>query len=108
MSSRGESGYVRAMPRHGRLRTVAIAVGLAAVLLFALVAGQALGSGAHKHSGRASASVRFASRTFHLSQPDQKQRFTVGCPGSSLPLGGGMTSNPPPGVGGEGVYPHSY
>src|SRR6266513_3860269 len=100
-------GYGPPVPKHGRFRTVMGAAGLLAALLFVLLAGQAVGSG-HKHPARASASLRFASRTFHLSQPDQKQRLTVGCPGNSLPLGGGMTSNPPPGDGGEGVYPHSY
>ena len=53
--------------------------------------------------------VTLATQTYSLTQPDQKQRLTVRCPGHKIPLGGGMTSSPPPGVpGGEGVYPHSY
>jgi hypothetical protein len=45
---------------------------------------------------------------FSLSSRDQKQRFTVGCPGRALPLGGGMVGDPAPLSDGQGVYPHSY
>jgi hypothetical protein len=53
-------------------------------------------------------SVTYASHTYQMTRPDQKQRFTVECPGASVPLGGGMRTSPPPGPDGEGVYPHSY
>jgi hypothetical protein len=105
--SRNDSGYARPM-HSGRMRAVAGAASLLVALFVVLFGGQALGSMAHTSKARVAASVSVASRTFHLSQPDQKQRFTVPCPGNSLPLGGGMTSNPPPSDGGEGVYPHSY
>jgi hypothetical protein len=78
------------------------------VLLAGLLAASALGSGAHTSKARVSGSVTLRSKSFTLSRPDQKQRLTVGCPGKQRPLGGGMTSSPPPSVGGEGVYPHSY
>jgi hypothetical protein len=78
------------------------------VLLAGLLATSALGSGAHTSKARVSGSVTLRSKSFTLSRPDQKQRLTVGCPGKQRPLGGGMTSSPPPSAGGEGVYPHSY
>jgi hypothetical protein len=78
------------------------------VLLAGLLAATALGSGAHSSKARVSGAVTLRSKSFTLSRPDQKQRLTVGCPGKSRPLGGGMTSSPPPTAGGEGVYPHSY
>jgi hypothetical protein len=81
---------------------------LLVVLLAGLLATSALGSGAHTSKARVSGSVTLRSKSFTLSRPDQKQRLTVGCPGKQRPLGGGMTSSPPPSAGGEGVYPHSY
>jgi hypothetical protein len=84
------------------------AAGLVALLAGVLTAGSALGSGAHSSKARVSGSVTLRSKSFTLNRPDQKQRLTVGCPGKSRPLGGGMTSSPPPSAGGEGVYPHSY
>ncbi len=78
------------------------------VLLAGLLAASALGSRAHTSKARVSGSVTLRSKSFTLSRPDQKQRLTVGCPGKQRPLGGGMTSSPPPSAGGEGVYPHSY
>ena len=59
-------------------------------------------------TARVAKSVRVVERSFQLTRPDQKERLTVGCPGHSMPLGGGMSSYPPPGAGGEGVYPRSY
>jgi hypothetical protein len=47
-------------------------------------------------------------KRFSLSRNDQKQRFTIGCPGHGVPLGGGMAGDPAPGSDGHGVYPHSY
>jgi hypothetical protein len=84
------------------------ATGLIGVLLLGAFAGSAIGSRAHKSKARVANSVLLAQQTFRLSRPDQKQRLTVGCPGRSTPLGGGMTSSPAPSAGGEGVYPHSY
>jgi hypothetical protein len=54
------------------------------------------------------AGAGMVTKTYRLTRADQPQRLTVGCPGRSVPLGGGMTTNPAPGPGGEGVYPHSY
>jgi hypothetical protein len=47
-------------------------------------------------------------RSYTFDQPDKARRLLVRCPHASFPLGGGMTSAPPPGGDGEGVYPHSY
>src|SRR5690349_10701849 len=91
-----------------RFQSLLPAAGLIAVLLLSVFAGSAIGSRAHKSNARVANSVLLAQQTFRLTQPDQKQRFTVGCPGRSTPLGGGMTSSPVPTSGGEGVYPHSY
>jgi hypothetical protein len=81
---------------------------LLVVLLGGVLAASALGSGAHTSKARVAGSVTMRSKTFTLNRPDQKQRLTVGCPGRQRPLGGGMTSSPPPSASGEGVYPHSY
>jgi hypothetical protein len=97
------------MTANRRLHPVLTAAGLLVVLLVAVLsAGSALGSGARSSKARAAGSVALRYKTFQLTRPDQKQRLTVGCPGRSRPLGGGMTSSPPPSAGGEGVYPHSY
>jgi hypothetical protein len=52
--------------------------------------------------------VRLVSKTFKMEKPDQLTRFEVICPGSTAPIGGGMSVNVPPGPDGEGVYPHSF
>ena len=43
-----------------------------------------------------------------MSAPDQLTRLEVFCPGGRYPIGGGMTVNQPPGLDGEGIYPHSF
>jgi hypothetical protein len=89
-------------------RLQALVATAALLLLGVITAGSAIAGGAHTSKARVAASVTMRSRTFTLNRPDQKQRLTVGCPGRQRPLGGGMTSTPPPSSGGEGVYPHSY
>jgi hypothetical protein len=96
------------MTANRRLRPLIAAAGLVALLLSVLAVGSALGSSAHSSKARVAGSVTIRNKTFTLNRPDQKQRLTVGCPGKQRPLGGGMTSSPPPSAGGEGVYPHSY
>jgi hypothetical protein len=97
------------MSTNRRFHPLITAAGFAVVLLLGvLTAGSALGSGAHSSKARVSGSVTMRSQSFSLSRPDEKRRLTVGCPGKQRPLGGGMTSSPPPSSGGEGVYPHSY
>jgi len=96
------------MTAKGRFHPLLPAAGVLGVLLLSVFAGSAIGSGAHTSKARVANSVRMIQRSFQLSRPDQKQRLTVGCPGRSAPLGGGMNSYPPPSAGGEGVYPHSY
>lgn len=96
------------MPKQGRFRTASIAASLLAFLLCALLVSAAAGSGPQAPTARVAKSVRVVERSFQLTRPDQKERLTVGCPGHSMPLGGGMSSYPPPGAGGEGVYPRSY
>jgi hypothetical protein len=106
MRRRSNFGYAPAMPRHGRPRALSVAASLlAVVLLGVLVAGIA---DARKRSGRVYKSVKLVQKSFQLARPDQKQRLTVQCPGRLKPLGGGMTSYPPPSPSGEGAYPHSY
>jgi hypothetical protein len=107
--SEKHAGNHQTMTARPRAQTPLAATGLLAVLLACVVAsGSALGSGAHSSKARASGAITIRNKTFTLSRPDQKQRLTVGCKGKQRPLGGGMTSSPPPGAGGEGVYPHSY
>jgi hypothetical protein len=97
------------MTANRRFHPLLTAAGLLIVLLVSvLAAGSALGSGAHSSKAKVSGAVTIRNKTFTLSRPDQKQRLTVGCPGKQRPLGGGMSSSPPPTAGGEGVYPHSY
>lgn len=52
--------------------------------------------------------LTMATKTLRLTKPDEAQRGVVLCPGKTYPLGGGMTSSPPPDADGEGAYPHSY
>jgi hypothetical protein len=52
--------------------------------------------------------LTFTGRTFTLRKADRAKRLVIRCPGGSSPLGGGMTSDPPIGPDGEGIYPHSY
>jgi hypothetical protein len=53
-------------------------------------------------------SLLTVTKSFRMSAPDQLTRLEVLCPGGRYPIGGGMTVNVPPGLDGEGVYPHSY
>ena len=92
-----------------RFHPLLVAGGLLAALLVGIgTAGQAIAGGAHAPKARVAQAVTLQSQSFTLSRPDEKRRLTVGCPGRQRPLGGGMTSSPPPTAGGEGVYPHSY
>ena len=43
-----------------------------------------------------------------LTKPDEVARGAAICPGGKFPLGGGMTTTPPNGSDGEGLYPHSF
>jgi hypothetical protein len=52
--------------------------------------------------------LTLVTRSFSLDQPDRAKRLLVSCPRGSFPLGGGLSSTPPPSSDGEGVYPHSY
>jgi hypothetical protein len=96
------------VPKQGRFRTASIAASMLAVLLFALHLSAAVGSGSQVSAAGLARSAQVVERSFQLTRPDQKERLTVGCPGRSKPLGGGMNSYPPPTPGGEGVYPRSY
>jgi len=96
------------MTANRRSTVLITAAGLLLALVAVLGAGSAIAGGAHSSKAHASGAITIRSKTFTLNRPDQKQRLTVGCKGKQRPLGGGMTSSPPPGAGGEGVYPHSY
>src|SRR3954451_3638697 len=90
-------GNYRKMTANRRIHPLLTAAGLLVVMLVGvLTAGSALGSGAHSSKATVAGSVTIQNRTFRLSGPDQKQRLTVGCPGRTLPLGGGMPSPPAP------------
>jgi hypothetical protein len=97
----------RFVPKQGRFRTAILAASLLAVLLLGNLVASATGSGPRASTARVAKAVQVVQRGFTLTQPDQKQRLTVSCPGHSKPLGGGMYSYPPPSPNGEGVYPHS-
>jgi hypothetical protein len=92
---------------HLRKLTLA-ATGLLLAIAAVLLAQHLSGDRATAATARAAKSVSIATKTFRLTRADQKERLTVGCPGRSSPLGGGMMTNPPPSSDGEGVYPHSY
>jgi hypothetical protein len=94
----------RPVPRKLPLAAAGLLLAIAAVL----IAQHLVGGRASAAMAGAAKSVTIATKTFQMSRADQKERLVVGCPGRSSPLGGGMTTNPPPGPDGEGVYPHSY
>ena len=52
--------------------------------------------------------LTLTARTFGLRKADRAKRLVIRCPRGLFPLGGGMTSDPPLGPDGEGIYPHSY
>jgi hypothetical protein len=52
--------------------------------------------------------LTLATRTFRVTKPDTAPRLQTICPGGKFPVGGGMTTSPPTGADGEGIYPHSY
>jgi hypothetical protein len=46
--------------------------------------------------------------TFRVSPPNDRLRYEAHCPGSTLPLGGGLTSSPGIRADGEAFYPYSF
>jgi hypothetical protein len=88
------------------LATVGLGVAGAAIALLALAVDGGGASAAPK--AHAAKSVTYIRKTFTLSDPNEKRRLTVGCPGRLVPLGGGMVGSPAPSSDGEGIYPHSY
>jgi hypothetical protein len=52
--------------------------------------------------------LTLATKTFHVTKPDTAPRLQTICPGGKFPVGGGMSTSPPTGADGEGIYPHSY
>src|SRR5256885_1169802 len=95
-----------APPLTRTIRLAGLSLAAIAALLFLLVLpGRAEAQVATKAGGRFATALQ----TSPLSGSDQKQRLPVGGRGRPLPLGGGMTADPPPSVqDGGGVYPHSY
>jgi len=90
-------------------RTLALTATTLLALVALLIAARMAGSDlAEAKRARPGAGAVLATQTFQLGSPDQVQRLTAQCPGSKVPLGGGMVTDPPPGPGGEGVYPQSY
>lgn len=89
--------------RHPRLIVAALAgLAIAAVLVVQAAADRAGAAG-----GPAAKKSKLTTKTFNLSQLDDRTRFEVICPKGKFPYGGGFTTNPLP-AGGEGVYPNSY
>ena len=72
---------------------MALAAALLTVALVQLIGGAGASA---KPEAHASKSVTYKQRTFSLSGANAKRRLTVRCPGRLVPLGGGMTSSPPP------------
>jgi hypothetical protein len=66
------------------------------------------GAEAHRFGRGPLRRLTLTGKTFFLRKADRAKRLLVRCPKGSFPLGGDMTSSPPPGPDGEGVYPHSY
>jgi hypothetical protein len=83
-----------------------LGVALVAVVMAGLLPGTSVASA--KPRAHASKAVTYVHRGFKITRPNQKRRLVVRCPGRSAPLGGGVTSFPPPSRDGEGIYPHSY
>ena len=52
--------------------------------------------------------LNIATKTYRMTRADETPRLVVGCPGRTVPFGGGMITNPPPSGDGEAVYPHSF
>jgi hypothetical protein len=52
--------------------------------------------------------LTYATERFRISKPDIPDRFDIGCPGKTFPLGGGAVSSPAIEADGAGAYPHSY
>jgi hypothetical protein len=63
---------------------------------------------AAKPRAQTSRSVTYVTRTFKLTEANEKRRLVTRCPGQLVPLGGGMKASPDPDADGEGIYPHSY
>jgi hypothetical protein len=89
--------------RDTRKRRSAIAglVAIAGLLSFT-------GVSTHQLGGETASAATLVSKTFRFSNPDEKKRLVVRCPGRKSPYGGGMRTALPPAPDGEGVYPHSY
>jgi hypothetical protein len=101
-------GCSQAMLDAGYKRRTHPAAGLLLAAIGVLVIQCLDGERASAARAHASKALTIAKKTFRLSQPDQKRRLTVRCPGQLIPFGGGMASNPTPDTEGEGTYPHSY
>jgi hypothetical protein len=97
-------------PRSGFRLFACSLVFLAASLAAGQVISAASGARGHKGGKKGGGKVFMVQSSFTIAQPDAKPRAVVVCPGgkTTVPLGGGMVSNPAPGSDGEGVYPHSY
>jgi hypothetical protein len=84
------------------------AAGSLLVIVAALFPPQVIDRASAATAKAAGKKVTFATNTFRIARPNDTERLVVLCPGKKVPLGGGMTSSPPPGPGSEGIYPHSY
>ena len=91
--------------RAGRVLPSGARLALAPLLVVLLAPGPGLAAKRSAGDG-----IFVQSTTFRMTEPDEKRRNAVVCPGGKTvtPLGGGMSTDPQPGPDGEGVYPHSY
>jgi hypothetical protein len=82
---------------------VLLAVG---ILLIAQLSGDPAGAAGGPKATK-SAKTKIATKTYTLSQVDDRTRFEVLCPKGKFPYGGGYSTSPAP-ADGEGIYPNSY
>jgi hypothetical protein len=93
-----------------RLRFVApaIAAVVALAALPALTLDGRAGAASEPAAGKSAKAISIKTKSFGMTQSDDRTRFEILCPKNRYPLGGGMSAAPGPLRGGEGVYPNSY
>jgi hypothetical protein len=85
----------------------ALIAGLAALAAVAAFAIAQATDPAGAAGGPVAKKSKISTKTFTLSQLDDRTRFEVICPRGKFPYGGGFSTSPAP-ADGEGVYPNSY
>jgi hypothetical protein len=96
----GDGDVAVSRPTHLRIQAIT-ATGLLLAIVTGLLVIQQL-------TAERAGAAKLVTRTFRMTDADEKRRLVVRCPGEKSPYGGGMLTNRPPSADGEGVYPHSY